>query len=72
MLIRRTRELEDELRGTREENEKLVRVSVSKSAVLTATAAIADSQVPRALGEAQRVGETEAQRACGRGGGPHR
>lgn len=26
MLIRRTRELEDELRGTREENEKLVRV----------------------------------------------
>lgn len=71
MLIRRTRELEDELRGTREENEKLVRVSVSKSAVLTATAAIADSQVPRALGEAQRVGEAEAQRACGRGGGPH-
>lgn len=71
-LSRRVKELEEELRSMRVENEKQVSVLVRRNCSLVLKsvrdAESYDCEIPRAVGQAQGVGETQARSKSGCGG----
>ena len=68
-LSRRVKELEEELRGVRVENEKqvgvLVRQNCSFGLKSDLDAESYDCEIPRAVGQAQGIGETQARSKSG-------
>ena len=71
-LSRRVKELEEELRGMRVENEKQVSVLVQQNCSLglksVRDAESYDCEIPRAVGQTQGIGETQARSKSGCGG----
>ena len=72
LLSRRVKELEEELRSMRVENEKQVSVLVRRNCSLelkiVRDAESYDCEIPRAMGQAQGIGETQARSKSGCGG----